>query len=62
MNVLDEILVWVKANHENSTLVTRAQASRLFPWPKDIQTWCQKHQLKATPVERGWNITKLIEP
>jgi hypothetical protein len=54
---LEEVLRWLKSHHENSTFVLREQRDKLFPWPTDIRSWCQKHQLNAEATEHGWKIT-----
>lgn len=53
---LEEVLRWLKSNHENSTLVTPEQARQLFPWPTDIRSWCHKHHLSVEATEHGWKI------
>lgn len=56
---LEEVLRWLKSNHENSTFVSHCQRDKLFPWPTDIHGWCRKHHLKAEATEHGWKITNL---
>lgn len=54
---LEEVLRWLKSNHENSTFISPAQMTSLFEVPSNMKRWCDKHRLGMQITGTGWKIT-----